>query len=306
MQATKKESFGHKIKKFFNSKKVVPYIFVLPFILYSSVLTIYPAIQAFVMSFQQILPGQVEFIGLSNYKRLFNPVFYKAFSNTLMYTILTLIILVSVPIIFSVFLNSELVKFRTLYRSSLFVPSLVSIVVSGLIFRLMFAESDMSIANQIIGVFGIDPMVWTTQRWSAIFLMVMLATWRWLGVNIIYFLAGLQSIPEEMYESAEIDGANTFQKFKNITIPFLKPIITFVVTITIIGGFRVFEESYVFWEASSPGNIGTTLISYLYQQGIQRNDMGFGAAIGVVVLILIFVVSLIYLIATNAFERDDK
>lgn len=306
MQSPKKDSFFDKMKKFLNSKKVVPYVFVLPFVIYSLVLTIYPAIQAFVMSFQKILPGQVEFIGLSNYSRLMNPIFYKAFSNTLLYTILTLLILILLPIIFAVFLNSELVKFRTLYRSALFVPSLISIVVAGLIFRLIFAESDVSIANQVIGLFGMSPMVWTTKRWSAIFLMVMLATWRWLGVNIIYFLAGLQSIPDEMYESADIDGANTFQKFKNITLPFLKPITTFVVTISIIGGFRVFEESYVFWEASSPGNVGTTLISYLYQQGIQRNDMGFGAAVGVVVLILIFVVSLIYLKLTNAFERDDE
>lgn len=311
MQSTKENSYVTKLrignlKKILNSKKVVPYIFVLPFILYSLVLTIYPAIQAFIMSFQRILPGQVEFIGLANYRRLLNPVFYQAFSNTTMYTVLTLLVLIPLPVILAIFLNSDLVKFRTLYRSALFVPSLVSVVVAGLIFRLIFAESDTSVANQIIGLFGIEPIVWTTQRWSALFLMVLLATWRWLGVNIIYFLAGLQNIPDEMYESAEIDGANGFQKLINITLPFLKPITTFVVTITIIGGFRVFEESYVFWEASSPGNIATTLVTYLYQQGIQRNDMGFGAAVGVVVLIVIFIVSLIYLKLTGAFRKGDE
>jgi len=294
-----------KIINFFNSKKVVPYVFVLPFIISFTVLTLYPAIQAFVMSFQRILPGQVEFIGLSNYERLFNPVFYKALSNTIIYTVLTLLILVPIPMILAVILNSKLVKFKTMFRSSLFIPSLTSIVVAGLIFRLIFAESDMAIANQILSVFGVDPVVWTTNRWSAMFLMVTLASWRWMGVNVLYFLAGLQSIPEEMYESAEIDGASTFQKFKNITIPFLKPVTTFVTVITIIGGFRVFEESYVFWEVGSPGDIATTLISYLYQQGIQRNDLGFGSAIGVVVLVLIFTVSLVYLIANGSFKRGD-
>lgn len=306
MKATKEMSSMDKVKRFLNSKKVVPYVFVLPFVIYSLVLTIYPAIQAFVMSFQRILPGQVEFIGLTNYKRLFNPIFYQAFSNTMVYTLLTILILVPIPILLAILLNSDLVKFKTAYRSALFMPSLVSVVVAGLVFRLIFAESSVSVANQVIGFFGVDPIVWTTRRWSAIFLMVTLATWRWLGVNIIYFLAGLQSIPDEMYESAEIDGANAFQKLRSITLPFLKPITTFVVTISIIGGFRVFEESYVFWEASSPGNIATTLITYLYQQGIQRNDMGFGAAVGVVVLILIFVISLLYLKLTGAFRKDDE
>src|SRR5699024_5751062 len=289
-----------KIIRFFNSTKVVPYVFVLPFIISFSILTLYPAVQAFIMSFQRILPGQVEFIGLSNYKRLFNPVFFKAFSNTLIYTLLTLLILIPIPMIIAVILNSKLVKFKTAFRSSLFIPSLTSVVVAGLIFRLIFAESDMAVANQILSFFGVDSIVWTTNRWSAMFLMVTLASWRWMGVNVLYYLAGLQSIPSEMYESADIDGASTFQKFKNITMPFLKPVTSFVTVITIIGGFRVFEESYVFWEAGSPGNIATTLVSYLYQQGIQRNDMGFGSAIGVVVLVIIFIASLMYLTMTGS------
>lgn len=304
MKSTVKKE--NKLVKFLNSKKVVPYILVLPFILSFSVLTLYPAIQAVVMSFQRILPGQVEFIGLANYRRLMNPVFYRAFRNTLLYTFFTLLVLIPVPMILAVFLNSKIVKFKTILRSALFIPSLTSVVVAGLIFRLIFAESGASIANQFIGLFGIDPIVWTTQSWSAIFLMVLLASWRWMGVNVLYFLAGLQSIPDEMYESADIDGANVFDKFRHITVPFLKSVTIFVTTISIIGGFRVFEESYVFWEASSPGNIATTLVSYLYQQGIQRNDMGFGAAVGVVVLIIIFLVSLIYLILTGAFKKETR
>ncbi len=178
-------------------------------------------------------------------------------------------------------------------------------MVAGIIFRLIFAESDTAIANQFLVFWGIDPVNWRTNGWSAMLLMVLLATWRWLGVNILYFLAGLQNIPDELYESADIDGANMAQKFFHITLPFLKPIVVFVTTISIIGGFRVFEESYVFWETSSPGNIALTLVSYLYQQGIQRNDMGYGAAVGVIVLLIIFVVSIIYLFATGQFKRRE-
>lgn len=294
------------IFRFLNSKKVVPYVFVLPFIISFLVLTLYPAIQAFVMSFQRILPGQVTFIGLQNYERILNPAFFKALSNTTIYTIATVVILVSVPMILAILLDSKFVKFKTIFRSALFIPSLTSVVVAGIIFRLVFAESDSSIANQLVGLLGIDPISWQYTGWSGMLLMVLIASWRWMGVNILYFLAGLQNIPKDLYESAEMDGANVLQKFRHITLPFLHPIIIFVTTISIIGGFRVFEESYVLWEANSPGNIGLTLVGYLYQQGIQQNDMGFGSAIGVIVLLLIFVVSILYLLLTGAFKRGDE
>lgn len=300
---TRKEN---SILKFLNSKKVVPYIFVFPFIISFVLLTLYPTIQAIIMSFQRILPGQVEFIGVQNYQRIFNQAFYKALSNSTIYMILTVLILVSIPIILAILLDSKLVKFKTFYRSALFIPALTSIVVAGVIFRLVFAESDSAIANQIVGFFGFEPISWQFNAWSGMFMMVIMSSWRWMGVNVLYFLAGLQNVPKELYEAAEMDGANLFQKFRNVTLPFLKPIIIFVTTISIIGGFRVFEESYVIWQGNSPGNIGLTLVGLLYQQGIQQNDMGFGAAIGVVLLIIIFVVSIIYLVLTGAFKRGDE
>lgn len=292
---------------FLNSQKIAPYVFVSPFILSFLVLTLYPTIKAFIMSFQNILPGQVSFIGWNNYKRAIeSPTFYKALQNSSVYMILTVVILVAIPILLAVILDSSLVKFKTFFRSGLFIPSLTSVVVAGIIFRMIFTESDTAMANQIIGIFGFESLDWRSTGWSAMFLMVLLASWRWMGVNVLYFLAGLQNIPNELYESAEIDGANVFQKFFNITVPFLKPIIIFVATISIIGGFRVFEESYVFWETNSPGNIALTLVGFLYQQGIRQNDMGYGAAIGVIVLLIIFVVSIINLILTGAFKRSEE
>src|SRR5699024_969119 len=296
----------NKMIKFLNSKKVVPYVFVSPFLISFLILTLYPTIQAFIMSFQRILPGEVSFIGLSNYERIFNSTFYQALTNTTIYMILTVIILVTIPIILAVLLDSKVVKFKTIFRSALFIPTLTSTVVAGIIFRLVFAESDSAVANQIIGWIGLGPIDWQFNGWSGMMILVFMASWRWMGVNILYFLAGIQNIPTELYKSAEIDGANVYQKFVNVTLPFLKPIITFVSIISIIAGFRMFEESYMLWEANSPGNIGLTLIVYLYQQGIQQNDMGYGAAIGVVVLIIIFIISLIYLLVTGAFKRGDE
>jgi arabinosaccharide transport system permease protein len=294
-----------KLLRILNSKKVVPYIFVSPFILSFLVLTLYPAIQGITMSFQSILPGQVEFIGMQNYTRVPNATFYKALSNTSVYVILTVLILTIVPMMLAVFLNSKIVKFKTLFRASLFVPALTSTIVGGMIFRLMFGEQESAAANQLISFLGFDPVNWRFTAWSGMLLMVLLASWRWIGVNLLYFLAALQNIPDELYEAADIDGASRFQKLLFITLPQLKPIIIFVSTISIINGFRMFEESFVFWEAGSPGNIGLSVVGYIYQQGIQQNDMGFGAAIGVVLMLIIFVVSFIYLIMTGAFKKGE-
>ncbi|MBS4219233.1 sugar ABC transporter permease [Bacillus sp. FJAT-49711] len=296
----------NKFLTFLNSKKVVPYVFIAPFVLSFLVFTFYPSIKGMMMSFQKVLPGQVTFVGLSNYRRIFNPTFYKALSNTSIYVVLTVVILVIVPIILAVLLDSKFVKFKTTFRASLFLPALTSTIVAGMIFRLMFGETNSAVGNQIIGLFGFAPIEWKYHAWSGMFLMVVLCCWRWMGVNILYFLAALQNIPDELYEAADIDGATRFQKFRFVTLPFLKPITIFVATISVIGGFRMFEESFVYWTAGSPGNIGLSVVGYIYQQGIQQNDMGFGAAIGVVLMIIIFIVSVIQLLLTGAFKRSDE
>ncbi|SFL48265.1 carbohydrate ABC transporter permease [Salibacterium qingdaonense] len=293
-----------KLSRFLTSRKAAPYVFVTPFIVSFLLLFLYPMIQAVIMSFQQVLPGQVEFIGLRNYERLLNPEFYRALLNTSIYVVFTVLILVALPVILAVFLNSKLLKFRNFFRASLFVPALTSVIVAGVIFRMMFGESETAVINEIIGFFGISPVEWRYGSVSGMFLMVMLAAWRWIGVNILYFLAGLQNVSEELYEAADIDGANAFQKFFSVTLPSLKPVIIFVSTITIINGFRMFEESFVFWQNNSPGNIGLTVVGYIYQEGISQNDMGFGAAIGVVLMIIIFIVSIIQLKFVGAFKED--
>ncbi|MFP7494538.1 sugar ABC transporter permease [Terribacillus saccharophilus] len=303
VRARKKQN---KLLKFLNSKKVVPFVFISPFVLSLLLFTVYPAIQGVIMSFQSVLPGQVEFIGTSNYERVFNPTFYRAVSNTTAYVILTVLILTIIPMVLAVILNSKHIRFRTLFRASLFIPALTSTIVGGMIFRFMFSEQEGAVANQIVGLFGADAVKWMFTPWAAIGLMVLLASWRWVGVNILYFLAALQNVPDEMYEAAQIDGATRWQRFRFITMPMLKPIIIFVSTITIINGFRMFEESYVFWSVGSPGNIGLSIAAYIYQQGIQQNDMGFGAALGVVLMLIIFVISIIYLIVTGTFKKGDR
>ncbi|MFA9559441.1 carbohydrate ABC transporter permease [Evansella sp. AB-rgal1] len=300
----KQPKYNNRLKKIFYSKKIAPYLFVLPFIISFLLLYTYPLIQAVIMSFQQVLPGQTFYIGLENYRDLLNITFYRAVRNTAMYTFWTIIVLIPLPLIFAVFLNSKVMRFKNFFRAAIFIPALTSVIVAGTIFRLMFGEMETSLANQVTMFFGGEPKNWRMSAGTGMFLMVFLACWRWMGVNILYFLAGLQNIPNELYESAEMDGAGPLLKFYYITLPFLKPVTIYVTTISIFAGFRMFEESFVYWQTNSPGNIGLTVVQYLYQQGFQYNNMGLGSAIGVVLLVIIFIVSVIYLLLTGAFKRE--
>lgn len=290
---------------FLYSRKLAPYLFISPFIISILVLYLYPFVSAIKMSFERVLPGQVFFVGLDNYERVFNPVFFRALQNTSIYVVSTVVILTVVPLILALMLNHRLTRFSNFFRASIFIPALTSVVVAGTIFRLIFGESDQALANQVLSLFGASALDWGYGSATAMFLMVAMASWRWMGVNIIYFLAALQTVNQDLVEASQMDGANAWQRFRHVTLPAIKPILVFLVTISIINGFRMFEESYVLWENSSPGYIGLTVVRYIYREGIRNNDMGFGAAVGIILLLIIFIVSMIQLYATGAFKRED-
>ncbi|TGG93481.1 sugar ABC transporter permease [Natronospirillum operosum] len=289
---------------FLYSRKIAPYLFVSPFILSVLVLYLYPFYSAIQMSFQRVLPGQVFYVGLENYERVMNPIFFRALQNTSIYVVLTVILLTVLPLMLALILNHRLTRWSNFFRAAIFIPALTSVVVAGTIFRLIFGESDQALANQVLSFIGFSPLDWRYEAWTAMFLMVAMATWRWLGVNVIYFLAALQTVNNDLTEAASMDGANALQRFRHVTLPAIKPIIVFLVTITIINGFRMFEESYVLWESSSPGYIGLTVVRYIYREGIQNNALGFGAAVGIILLAIIFVVSMIQLYLTGAFKKE--
>ena len=123
---------------------------------------------------------------------------------------------------------------------------------------------------------------------------------------MMYFLSGLQSIPEDYYEAASIDGASTWQKFIKITIPQLKPTLVYVLTISIYGGLAMFNESYMLYQGNnSPNNIGLTIVGYLYRQGIEKNDMGYASAVGIVLLVIVLAINIVQLTATGTFKKED-
>ncbi|QGH35984.1 ABC transporter permease subunit [Gracilibacillus salitolerans] len=294
-----------KLKKLLFSPKLAPYTFVLPFILAFVIFFVYPIISTITMSFQNINIATSEYVGLENYSKLDNPKFYAALSNSARFTFWTIVILIPFPLITAVFLNSKLTYLKNLFKSALFLPALTSVVVGGIIFRIIFSDMEEGFLNSLIMSIGIPAQEWKMQSNTAMLLMVLLASWRWMGVNILYFLAGLQSIPKEIYESAEIDGANAFQKFIKITLPFLKPVSIYVLTVTIYSGFSMFTESYVFWRNGSPNDIGLTIVGYLFDEGFSYGNLGMGSAIGMTLLAIVLIVNLIQLKFFGLFRKED-
>ena len=286
-------------------EKIAPYIFVLPFILTFLVFFLYPIISTVLTSFQEVLgPGDAKFIGLKNYRNMINEHFFNALWVTTRYTFWTILVLVPIPMLLSIVLNRKNVLGRNIFRSAFFLPALTSVIVAGLFFRLAFGEQDTTLVNMILGFFGIPKTTWLQRGHTAMFVMVVLSTWRWLGVNVIYFLSGLQNIPVEQYESASIDGASEWRKFLSITVPGLKPVITYVVTISIYGGYSMFAESYTLFGPRSPGDIGLTMVSLIYQQGFNENNFGAGSAIGITLLIILMAVNMIQLALTGFFKKE--
>lgn len=294
------------IKKIFASQQAAPYLFVLPFLLSVLVFFLYPILSTVMMSFQRIDgPGDVTYIGLKNYQNLLNPHFINAVWVTTKYTFWTIVVLIPLPLVLAVFLNNKTTLGRNYFRSAFFMPALTSVIVAGLFFRLSFGEQETALVNSILGMVGIKPSVWLQDADKSMFVLVILATWRWMGVNIIYFLSGLQGISTELYESAAIDGANKLEQFWHITLPGLKPVILYVTTISIYGGYSMFAESFALWgSARSPGEIGMTIVCYLYQEGFNNNNLGLGSAIGIALLFIVMAVSLVQLWASGFFKKE--
>lgn len=293
--------------KLLYSKKIAPYLFILPFLVMFCVFFAYPIADTLTMSFQKVISlNSARFVGFTNYSRLNNQHFFNALKTSTIYTLCMVVIMLVFPITLATFLNSRLLKFKNFFRSVIFIPALVSTISAGIAFRLIFGDTEIGFVNSILIKLGKSPIQWKMGYATGIFIMVVLASWREMGINMIYCLSALQSISAELYESARVDGANGFQQFVYITIPQVRPIIIYVLTLTIINGYRMFTEGYVYWNETNPGDNGLTIVRYIYNQAFQKNDMGLGSAIGMVLLLIILVINLIQLKGFGMFEKEDR
>jgi arabinosaccharide transport system permease protein len=290
---------------FFHRPKVVPFVFLAPFLIIFLTFRIWAVIQAVVLSFQKVQGvGSSEWIGVGNYQFLFNdPTFYKALLNTVYYTGGTLLLLIIIPLMLAALLDSGLVKKAGAFRTTFFLPVLTSLVVVGVVFRLIL--SGEGLLNSWLGLVGIPPQRWLETADLAIPAMLIMATWRWTGLNMIYFASGLANIPPDLYDAAAIDGANGPQRFFYITIPLLKPIIIFVMTLTLIGGFQLFVEPFILWSGgASPGQGGLSIVVFLYRTAFTSFNLGYASTIGVVLALIIMGLSLAQLRLFGFFKKE--
>jgi arabinosaccharide transport system permease protein len=298
----------NKIKKLLYSQKIAPYVFALPFMLSLVIFWAYPLVTGIVMSTQNVSFGGTEFVGAAHYIKLAKDSFFRtAVLNSVEYMLLTLLLLIPIPMLLAVLQESRLTKAKGVWKVIMYIPALTSVVISGMLFRLMFSEGSSGQMNQIMQMLGKLPIAWLKSKGTAWTALLLLCMWRWTGVNMLYFVSGLKSIDNSIYESADIDGASPMQKFWYLTLPLLKPTTVYVITISVFAGLSMFLESFMLWNGnSSPKNIGLTIVGYLYKRGIEKNDMGYACAVGVVLMVIALVINFIQLFATGTMSFKKK
>ncbi len=289
------------MKKILYSQKVAPYVFCLPFMLSLVIFWAYPLVTGIVMSFQNVTFSGFEWVGIKHYAKLAQDSYFRtAVLNSVEYMVLTLVLMVPIPMLLAVLLESRLTKARGVWKVIMYIPALTSVVISGMLFRLMFSEGDGSQMNQIMHMLGKSSVAWLKSKPTAWFALLLLCVWRWTGVNMLYYVSGLKSIDNSIYESGEIDGANGWQKFWYLTLPLLRPTTVYVITISVFAGLSMFLESFMLWNGnSSPKNIGLTIVGYLYKRGIEKNDLGYACAVGVVLMAIAMAINFAQLFATG-------
>lgn len=270
--------------------EALPYL--LPVLIGLAVFTIGPIFAALFLSFTDWdLLTPPEWIGLGNYSSLFRlPVFWTILGNTLYYTILYVPAAIVLPLLAAVMLNRSL-RGIIFYRGIYFLPVITSTAAIALVWMLLY-QPQFGVLNYILKQFGITGPNWLSdERWAMPALVIM-SIWKGIGFNMVIYLAGLQSISEQYYEAAMIEGANTWQRMWYITIPLISPTTFFVLIISIISSLQVFEQTYILTKGG-PGYATLTLSYYIYQNAFQFQRMGFSAAIAYVLFVMILLVTLV-------------
>jgi multiple sugar transport system permease protein len=232
----------------------------------------------------------VHWVGINNYLRLLlTPDFWQVLSNTVYFTIGTVIPSITIPLGLAVLLNQQL-ALTGILRTIYFIPSIVSLVAAGLGFRWLF-QTDGAI-NAVLGNLGIDPIAWLSDVAWAMPVLIILSIWKQIGFNLVVFLAGLQAIPTNRYEAAELDGANSWQQFWFITLPGMRSTLVFTAITTTIFTLKSFEQVYII-TGGGPLNSTNLLVYYIYDRAFVQFDFGYAAAAAMV--LLAFTSGLVYL-----------
>ncbi|WP_405727985.1 sugar ABC transporter permease [Streptomyces sp. NBC_00028] len=241
--------------------------------------------------------GSMEWAGLSQYQYLLSDSdFWNSIGNTVIIWALATFPMIFLAMVTAVMLNSA-VRFKGLYRVAYFLPNVTSVVAIAIVFGSIFS-TNAGMVNAVLHAVGIDQVAWLNTPWGIKVTIAALMTWQWTGYNAIIFLAGLQTIPSDLYEAARMDGAGPIQTFFRITLPLLRPTLLFVLVVSTVTGLQSFSEPQVLLQTSSndstfaggPGHSGQTMVLYFFQQTFDNNDFGYGAAVawGIFLVVVLF------------------
>jgi multiple sugar transport system permease protein len=236
--------------------------------------------------------NNARFVGLNNYKHLFDDaLFWTALKNTFYYVFAATPLSIAVSLFAAILLNSKLIKYKGIFRLSYFIPVITSLVAVAIVWRFIY-HPRFGILNYFLGFFGINPIDWLGNSKWAMPAIILMSIWKNFGYNMIIFIAGLQNIPEDLYEAAVIEGAGKWEQFRSITLPLLAPTTVFISLITMIGFFQLFAEPYVMTQGG-PLNSTISIVHYMYQEGFRWWNMGYSAALAFVLFIIILIGTLI-------------
>lgn len=281
-------------------KKYTPYLFLLPALAVLIVFFFIPFFQTFGLSFFDYSSSiyNPTFNGIDNYIKLFKePIFYKVMFNTFLYLVIAVPFLVTFPLFLAILINQK-IRGITLYKILLYLPVIVSIVVAAIAFKWLYAGQ--GILNYILTLFHLEPIGWLVDTKWALFSVAIVTIWKGIGYYMMIYLASLMSVPQDLYEACDIDGANFLTKHLTVTIPHIMPTIALVSTISTISAMKVFAEIYVMTKGG-PLNSTKTIVYYIYERAFENLDLGYASALAVVLLIVVMVFSLINILC---FEKN--
>ncbi len=284
---------GHELRR---RETRIGYLFILPSLIVLSVFVFWPIIQAFILSLQHWQFGNrpSTWAGLDNYTRMLTDKrVIGAFRNTLVYTAGTVPLGLLISLGLALALNQK-IPGRSLLRSMFFLPVIGSFAIVAIVWSFLL-NPDIGQLSYWLNSLGLGSTNWLRDVRYAMMAVIMVSIWKGIGFNMVIFLAGLQGIPDVLYEAAKVDGANRWQRFWYVTLPSLRPTALFVLVITVISSFQVFDQVYVMTPGGGPLFSTETVVSYIYYQGVQVPTIRYAAAIGVVLFVIVFVLTLIQL-----------
>jgi ABC-type sugar transport system permease subunit len=285
------------------AKAITPWIFLAPFVGIFLLFTVYPLLHSVALSLRQTVGSEVNvFVGASNYRELLcDSVFWNSVGRTAYFALLSLLLQLPAALGLAMLVNHKKLMGRSLFRTAFFLPVLVGPVFIGVAFQRILGQQD-GVLNGVLMSVGFPAIDWLTNADMVMNTLVLTGIWMFAGFNMIYFLAGLQGIPQELYEAAMVDGASPWQRFLNVTIPGIWPIAAFLITASTIGSFGLFDLPWVLTNRGGPGRASTTVMVYLYDRGFLSGDIGYAAAMGWMVTVILLIIALLQLRFSRAWQ----